>query len=294
MNKYIIPIIVAILFFSCNSQNHKADAYGNFEAIETVISSEANGKLIKFNIEEGVEVKAGQQIGVIDTTDMYLNKQQAISQKRAVSSKITTINAQLEVLKVQFKTLKNEKERLGNLLDGGAATEKQMDDLDAQIRVLKAQIEATKTQKKSVYSELDVVQKQIDQIDHRIQKCYLEIPKNGVILNKYVEVSELVVQGKALYKIADLTSIILRAYISGSQLHEIKLGEKVTVYIDKNKDENIEFEGKVSWISESAEFTPKIIQTKEERVDLVYAIKIKVQNDGRIKIGMPGEVYFQN
>ena len=294
MNKYIIPIIVAILFFSCNSQNHKADAYGNFEAIETVISSEANGKLIKFNIEEGVEVKAGQQIGVIDTTDMYLNKQQAISQKRAVSSKITTINAQLEVLKVQFKTLKNEKERLGNLLDGGAATEKQMDDLDAQIRVLKAQIEATETQKKSVYSELDVVQKQIDQIDHRIQKCYLEIPKNGVILNKYVEVSELVVQGKALYKIADLTSIILRAYISGSQLHEIKLGEKVTVYIDKNKDENIEFEGKVSWISESAEFTPKIIQTKEERVDLVYAIKIKVQNDGRIKIGMPGEVYFQN
>ena len=294
MTKINLLFISTLFFFSCNNKADKADAYGNFETVETIVSSESNGKLLEFELEEGNSYQKGIEIGYIDTTDLYLKKIQAIAQKNAVSSKIANINAQINVQKEQLKNILKEENRINNLLEGGAATTKQKDDILAQKRLIEAQIIATETQKQSVYSEIEVIRKQIDQVNYLISKCYLSIPKSGTILNKYVETFELVVQGKPLYKIADLESIVLRAYISGSQLHEIKIGEKVKVCIDKDKDENIEFEGVISWISENAEFTPKIIQTKEERVNLVYAMKIMVKNNGKIKIGMPGEVRFSS
>lgn len=294
MNKIIILLISTIIFFSCNNKADKADAYGNFEAIETIISSEANGKLLSFDLNEGVEYRKGMDIGLIDTTDLHLKKTQAVAQKNAVSSKINNINAQLNVQNEQLNTIENEELRLKKLIAGDAATSKQMDDLLAKKRLVLLQIKATKTQIKSVYSEIEVINKQIDQIDHLIKKCYLKIPLNGTILNKYVEPFELLIQGKAIYKIADLSKVILRIYVSGSQLQEIKLNQNVKVFIDKNEKENIDFEGNIIWISETAEFTPKIIQTKEERVDLVYAVKVLVKNNGQIKIGMPGEVLFNS
>lgn len=292
MNKISLLLISALFFISCNNENNKADAYGNFEAVETIISAETSGKILEFNASEGNKYKAGRLIGIIDTTDLYLKKMQLIAQKQAVYAKIANIDAQINVQQEQLQTLQKETERIDNLLEGGAATSKQKDDVLAQKRLLMAQIEATKTQKKSVYSESNVLQKQIDQLQVAIQKCYLKIPANGTMLNKYVETFELVMPGKALYKLADLGTIVLRAYVSGNQLQQIKLGQEVNVQIDKNEKENIEFTGIISWISESAEFTPKIIQTKEERVDLVYALKVKVENNGQIKVGMPGELRF--
>ncbi|NOZ45442.1 MAG: HlyD family efflux transporter periplasmic adaptor subunit [Chlorobi bacterium] len=293
MNYLKLISIGLTLLVSCKNSDNSADAYGNFEAVETIISAEATGKLLEFSVTEGKSVLKGEKIGFIDTTDLILNKNQILARKNSLKAKLTTINAQLKVQEEQFEALKTDQERVNKLIEGGAATKKQSDDMSAQVKIMKAQLEATKTQKLSVYSESDVLQKQINQVNQMISKCYLTIPTNGTVLNKYVEPYELITMGKPLYKLANLKSIILRAYISGSQLNKIKLGDKVTVAIDKNKTDDLKYEGTVSWISENAEFTPKIIQTKEERVDLVYAMKILVKNDGKIKIGMPGEVFFK-
>lgn len=291
--KHLIVLTITILFlFSCSDNGNKSDAYGNFETIETVISAETQGKILQFNIDEGQKLAAGEKIGLIDTIQLTLKKQQLNAQKAAISTKTGNVLAQIEVLEEQKATLLTEKKRVEKLLKDGAATQKQMDDINGQISIIEKKIQSVRTQNASILSELKAMEMQIKQLEDQIKKSVLTNPVEGIVLEKYVEPYEIAVPGKSLYKIADISELMLRIYVSGSQLPHIKIGQNVEVLVDKTKTENQSFEGEIVWISEQAEFTPKIIQTKEERVDLVYAVKVKVKNNGTLKIGMPGEVNF--
>ncbi|HOV12014.1 MAG TPA: efflux RND transporter periplasmic adaptor subunit [Bacteroidales bacterium] len=292
MKKYFLILGITLLT-ACSGRNDKSDAYGNFEADETIISSEVSGKILSLNLEEGQEIKEGTVIGIVDTTDYLLKKEQLTAQKNAIASRSGNIASQIEVQYQQKNNLLVDKARLEKLYKEGAATKKQLDDINGAISMVDKQILSIQSQNSSVADELLAIMKQIDQIDLNIKKCHLTSPVSGTVLNKYIQTNELVMPAKPLYKIADLNYVFLRAYISESQLAEITIGQKVQVLIDLGKDNMKTFEGTVSWISSSAEFTPKIIQTKEERVNLVYAIKVKVKNDGALKIGMPGEVNFR-
>ncbi len=289
--KYFFLIIVIVLA-SCSVKNHKSDAYGNFETDDVIISSEANGKLLFFDVEEGEKVEADKLVGIIDTTDLILKKKQLYAQEKAISSRLENIQSQINVQEQQKKNLLVDKKRIENLLKDGAATQKQLDDIDGKLDLIEVQISSIKTQNTTVLTELEVANTQIDQIGESIRKCNIINPINGVVLEKYAEPNEITAFGKPLYKIANLNDIYLRVYVSGAQLPHIKIGEQVEVLIDENEKTNKKLTGKICWISETAEFTPKMIQTKEERVNLVYAVKIKVKNDGSLKIGMPGEANF--
>jgi len=287
-------IILSILFLSisCNWNDGKSDAYGNFEVDETHISTEISGKLLQMNVEEGQNVQKGDKMALVDTTQLSLRKQQLMAQRNAVATKVDNILSQIAVQREQRKTLITEKQRLEKLLSDGAATVKQMDDVNGRISVIDKQIESIESQNAAVLSEIKAFDLQIEQANDQLSRSYIINPFDGIVLETYTQQSELVMTGKILYKIADITNMFLRVYISGAQLSQVELGQKVTVLIDKSKDETESLTGEVVWISSQAEFTPKIIQTKEERVNLVYAMKIKVANDGKLKIGMPGEVLF--
>ncbi len=288
--KNILSTLVLIALLSACSAETESDAYGNFEAIETIISSETTGKLISFTIKEGQTYQVNERVGVVDTLNLYLQKQQLLASKAAVGSKISNILSQIDVYKEQKTTLLKDQKRLQELLKEGAATQKQVDDINGKINVTDKQIASIETQNKSVLNEIKSLEWKAKIIDEQISKCKIENPINGTVLEKYVSESEFVTTGKPLYKIANLDVLELRVYISGAQLSKIKIGQKVKVLIDESKTENYETQGIISWVSNQAEFTPKIIQTKEERVKLVYAVKVKVKNDGRLKIGMPGEM----
>jgi len=285
---------VLLISAACSDRNKLADAYGNFEVKDVIISSEANGILSRFNIEEGQLIHKGDTIGIVDTIPLYLKKKQLIAQKKTTSSKLENITAQINVLKEQKKNLMIEKNRLDKLFKDGAATDKQMDDMNGNLMVVDKQIESVKVQNDGVTSELEIYDSQIDQINDQIKRCFIISPMNGTILEKYTEPYEMTTQGKTLYKIADISEMYLRVYVSGSQLPYIKAGQKVDVLIDRDKKTMSHLQGIVSWISEQAEFTPKIIQTKEERVNMVYAVKVLVKNDGTMKSGMPGEINFKD
>lgn len=297
MKKAKFEVILTALFFiitlsACNSDNSKADAYGNFEAVETIISSEANGKLISFNISDGDVLNSDDVVGLVDTIQLHYQRQQALSKMAVVQSKFSNVLAQVDVINEQILILEKEKARVENLLKSKAATQKQLDDIVGQISVLNKQMMTVKTQNSSIFAEIESVESSLDIIDEQIARSVITNPVEGTVLEKYVEPFEIVSVGKPLYKIADLSLMNIRAYISGEQLDNFKIGQKVNVEIDANSDSNHTYEGTVVWIASEAEFTPKIIQTKEERVSLVYAIKVKVINDGKIKIGMPGEVWI--
>ena len=285
-------LIASVLLIGCSGNHQKSDAYGNFEVIEVTISSEANGKILSLDIDAGQQLEAGTVIGYIDSTDLSLRKAMLQSQREAVGSKIINIKAQVDVQVQQLKNVLADKIRIENLLQDGAATTKQLDDINANLDLLNKQIAATKTQENSVRKELTVYDRQIDQIDESIRKCRIINPIEGTVLNKYAEAGELTGIGKTLYNIADLSEMDLRVYVSGDQIPDIHLGDKVEVLIDKDKKNTRSLDGIISWIASSAEFTPKTIQTKAERVNLVYAVKVRVHNDGSLKIGMPGEVNF--
>jgi HlyD family secretion protein len=291
--KALSVLMSAAAMYSCSTDNGRSDAYGTFEATEVIISAEVSGKLISFRCDEGMSFKNGDTIGYIDSTDWVLKKQQLLAQRKAVSSKSGNISSQAEVQKQQKENLLFEKQRLERLLKDGAATQKQMDDMKAAIELINKQIEAVETQGNSLPGELESIDKQIEQIDKNILRCKIINPIQGTVLTKYIEPNEIAVTGKALYKIADMTEMDLRIYVSGAQLSKIKIGQTVEVITDAGEKESKKNEGLVTWISPQAEFTPKIIQTKEERVNLVYACKVKVKNDGSLKIGMPGEVNFK-
>jgi len=294
MKHYFCLIVLTglLVLNDCSRNNHRSDAYGNFEAVEVTISAEANGRIIRLDVEEGQTLSANLVVGLIDTSDFELKKTQVIAQRGVTATRIINIQSQIEVQLQQRVNLVTEQKRIRNLLKDGAATSKQADDLKANLELLDKQIMATKTQSLSVQKELEVYDKQIEQIDANIRKCHIINPINGTVLNKYAESSELTVYGKSLYNIADLSTMELRVYISGNQLPAVRLGMPVDVLIDRDKKTNHTLHGTVSWISTTAEFTPKTIQTKAERVNLVYALKVKVVNDGSLKIGMPGEVNF--
>ncbi len=285
-------LIASVLIVGCSGNHQKSDAYGNFEVIEVTISSEANGKILSLDIDAGQQLETGSLIGYIDSTDLSLRKAMLQSQREAVGSKIINIKAQVDVQVQQQRNILANKDRIEKLLQDGAATTKQLDDINANLDLLNKQIAATKTQENSVRKELTVYDRQIDQIEESIRKCRIINPLGGTVLNKYAEAGELTGIGKTLYKIADLSEMDIRVYVSGDQIPDIHLGDKVEVLIDKDKKNTRSLDGIISWIASSAEFTPKTIQTKAERVNLVYAIKVRVQNDGSLKIGMPGEVNF--
>lgn len=288
--RYLLPAIF-ITFLGCNNNEEQADAYGNFEAIEVIVSAEAQGRIMAFAPREGEALQQGSVIVIVDSTQLHLKKQQLQSGIVSLRSKISTLDAQVKASRVQLENMKREKRRIDKLLAGGAATSKQQDDINGQIALLEAQIVAAESQKASVFAERNTLNIQIQQVEDQIWKCAVRSPMDGIILSKYKEEGEIVAPGQSLCKMANMDHLILRAYVSGEQLSEIKTGQSVKVRFDVPGGME-ETTGVVNWISSQAEFTPKIIQTKEERVNLVYALKVEVPNDGKLKIGMPGELLF--
>lgn len=288
---------IAIVLTACNDNKVSFDASGSFEAEETIISSEATGTIKQFDVEEGQTLQAGQAIGYVDSTQLCLRKKQLVAQMKATTSRKPNVSAQLAALYSQLTTAQKEKVRITNLVNGNAAPQKQLDDINAQIDVLKKQIEAQKSSldisTESINKDVVPLQVQIEQLNDQLTKCKIINPANGTVLVKYAEANEMTTTGKPLYKIADLSNIILRVYITSNQLTQAKLNQKVKVLTDNGKGGYKETEGIVTWINDKAEFTPKTIQTKDERANMVYAVKIKVKNDGSYKIGMYGEIKFQ-
>jgi len=293
MKKSIVVALLFLTLLSCKEDVIKADAYGNFEATETTISSESNGKLILFNIEEGQTIKKGTLIGVIDTIQLHLKKAQLVASKTVVYSKSKSVLSQVNVLKSQRRSAVRVKARVENLIRENAGTQKQLDDINDKIAVIDQQIRSAKTQDKPILSGVNPINAQIAQLNDQIIKSKIINPVDGTVLTKYAEPNELTNFGKPLYKIANLETMLFKGYISERQLANINIGDIVNIKID-TVDGDKDYDGKVSWISSEAEFTPKIIQTKEERVNLVYAIKVMVKNDKSIKIGMPAEMWVKS
>ncbi|MEO6902248.1 MAG: HlyD family efflux transporter periplasmic adaptor subunit [Bacteroidia bacterium] len=300
MKKIRAIVIVAswsVLIMACNNIKNSFDASGSFEAEEIIISAEATGIIKELKIEEGQLLKVGDVIGYIDSTQLHLKKEQLEAQTNALLSKRPNVLIQLAALQEQLQTAEKEKKRIINLIKGDAATTKQLDDINANINVIKKQIIAQKSSldisNTGINKEVTPLSIQVKQLNDQLNKCIIVNPINGTVLTKYAEQNEMALTGKAIYKIADLSTIILRVYISGNQLPNVKLNQKVSVFTDDGKGGFKETNGTISWINDKSEFTPKTIQTKEERANMVYAIKVKVVNDGSYKIGMYGEIKFQ-
>lgn len=299
INLKTITILASAVFLmtACNNEKTSFDASGSFEAEETIISSEATGTIKELNIEDGQILKAGQIIGYVDSVQLYLKKNQLEAQINALLSKKPNVSLQIAALQEQLKAAENEENRIEKLVKGDAATTKQLDDIRANIEVIKKQITAQKSSlditSESISKDANPLIVQVQQINDQLEKCKIVNPINGTVLTRYAKQNEMAISGKALYKIADLSSIILRAYISGNQLAQIKVNQKVKVATDDGNGGFKETEGTIIWINDKAEFTPKTIQTKDERANMVYAIKIKVANDGSYKIGMYGEIKFK-
>ena len=285
-------IIAAVLLTGCKNKTEKADAFGNFEATEVIISAETNGRIMQFDPVEGVNVDKGTMIALIDTTVLHLQKAEIDAGMKCVITRISSINAQNDVLIQQIENLNINITRIGKMLKDDAATQKQYDDLTGQAAVLQKQITANNTQKISVAAELSVSNSKKASVNEQIKRCTIISPLKGTVIEKYSEAGEITASGKPLVKIANLSVIKLKVYVSGAQLGKIKTGQTCTVRIDNGEKGYSSYAGTISYISEKAEFTPKIIQTKEERVILVYAVNIDVLNDGTLKSGMPGEVIF--
>lgn len=289
--KKIITFLILTSLISCNKSNEKADGYGNFEATEVTISAEANGKIEYLKLEEGDVLDSKTQVGLIDTTQLYFNKQQLIASKSTVYSKSVNVLSQIKVLQEQLKTAQIEKKRIQNMFAENAATKRQVDEIDGKVNVILEQIKGVETQNAPIVNETKSIDVQIEKINDQIQKSKIINPIKGTVLAKYSEPNEVTAFGKPLYKIADISEMTVRVYISENQLSNIKVGQKVTVKIDSQKEMK-SLPGTISWIASSAEFTPKVVQTKEERVNLVYAVKVKVKNGGTLKIGMPAEMWI--
>jgi HlyD family secretion protein len=290
--KKILYILLGLSIASCENNENLGDANGNFQSDATTISAENMGKLVKFNISEGSVVEKDEIIGIIDTTQLYLKKEQLKAIFISIESQSESVMSQIDVLKEQLKVQKSNLKRIQKMYKEGSATKKQLDDIQGQVNVTEQQISSVKAQNASVLSQSQSLDAQINQIDDQISKSVIRNPFSGTVLIKYAEQYEFVAPGKPLYQIQDLEKIKLKAYVTEPQLSEIKIGQKVKISVDSTNDEKT-FEGEITWISANAEFTPKIIQTKDERQNLVYAIKIDVKNDGSLKIGMPASVYFR-
>ncbi|MDX9810924.1 MAG: HlyD family efflux transporter periplasmic adaptor subunit [Bacteroidales bacterium] len=293
MKNSILIILTAILAASCSNTVEEADAYGNFEVIDVTVSSETAGRVLDVFVTEGSVVAEGEKIALIDTTMLHLQKNEVDAGMRSITTRISSINAQNAILSQQISNLEVNIRRIANMLKDDAATQKQHDDLLGQVAVLEKQIEANNTQKASVAAELSVLGSKKRILEEQIARSYVISPATGTVLDRYIEKGELTAAGKPLVRIADLTVIKLKVYVSGATLGSVKTGQSCTVRIDDGEKGYRSFDGTVTHIADKAEFTPKIIQTKEERVTLVYAVTIDVKNDGSMKSGMPGEALFQ-
>ena len=285
-------LIASIILAGCRNTADKADAYGNFEATEVIISAETSGRILKFEATEGTEIEKGGEIALIDTTLFHLQKAEIDAGMKSVRTRIGSINAQNDILNQQIANLKLNIDRIENMLKDDAATKKQYDDLTGQVAVLEKQIAANNTQKSSIAAELSVYDSKKATLNEQVLRSNVKSPLKGTVIEKYSETGELTAAGKPLAKIADLSVIRLKVYVSGAQLPDIKIGQECTVRLDDGEKGYKTFTGTISYISGKAEFTPKIIQTKEERVTLVYGVTIDVKNDGTMKSGMPGEAIF--
>lgn len=313
-------------FVSCNNGNGKYDATGTFEADEVIVSAEATGKILQFNVEEGATLVKDSVVGKIDPTAIELQKEQASSSVEALQQKTNDAgpqvnileaqlrlqNKQIDVFNEQMKTLLVEQKRIQKLVAADAVPSKQLDDINGQVNILQEQIAAAKTQlnvlqsqissqrqqvaiqNRGILSEKAPMEKKVAQLQDQLNKTTITNPVSGTVLTKYADAGEFTSTGKALYKIADLSTMKLRAYITGDQLAQVKLNQAVKVKVDDGNGKFRELQGTITWVSDKAEFTPKTIQTKDERANLVYAMKVNVKNDGYLKIGMYGEVVFND
>lgn len=300
MLKNTIRISIAstfILLSSCSDSDHLFDASGSFEAEEIIISSEASGTIRALDLNEGQVLKPNQRIGYIDSTQLHLKKRQLIAQRAAVLGKKPDIALQLAALKEQLKSAERDQSRIKSLVESDAATSQQLDDINSRVDMIRDQIRAQQSSleisSNSLSNESAPLSIQIEQLEDQLSKCNIINPISGTVLTRYARIHEMTSPGKPLYKIADLSTITLRMYVTGDQLPGISLGQEVKVHTDDGTGGYKEYEGVISWINDQAEFTPKTIQTKDERANKVYAVKVRVKNDGYLKIGMYGEVKFQ-
>lgn len=291
--KRIVYIAAVVLAASCGTEA-EFDAQGTFEATEVVVSSEATGRILNFEVEEGMTVEANQMVGAIDSVQLHLQRKQLEAQQSALLGSRPDVKKQVAALREQIAKQNEELRRVENMLKDGAATKKQKDDIEAQIKILESQLDATLStldkNTSTINNNSAALEAQIAALDDRISKCRIISPVGGTVLVKYAEAGELASVGKPLMKIADLDNIYLRAYFTSDQLAKVNLGDEVKVVADFGGEERYDYIGRVAWISSESEFTPKTIQTKDSRANLVYAVKIAVENDGRLKIGMAGEV----
>ncbi|WPR71025.1 HlyD family efflux transporter periplasmic adaptor subunit [Flavobacterium sp. NG2] len=290
--KKAITFLILTALLACSKNNDKADGYGNFEATEVMVSAEANGKIKELHLEEGSILEANTIVGIIDTIQLHYSKEQLKAAAQTINSKSANVLSQKSVLYAQLQTALIEKKRIQNMFNENAATQRQVDEINGKVSVLNEQIKSINTQNAPITNENKSIAVQIEKINDQIEKSKITNPIKGTVLTKFAQPNEITTFGKPLYKIADISQMNLRVYISETQLPNIKIGQKLTVKIDTT-NEMKSYEGIVSWISSQAEFTPKTIQTKEERVNLVYAVKVLVKNDGSLKIGMPAEVWFK-
>lgn len=284
------------LFSACGNGVPKYDATGTFETTEVLVSAEASGRLLYFDIEEGMLLRAGEEVGVVDTVQLYLTKLQLEASIKSVEEQRPDILKQVAATKEQISAAQRERNRVANLLKVGAANQKQLDDAEDQLEVLRKQLVAQNSTLSNSHQSLtwqsSSVGIQVAQVEDQLKKCHITSPITGTVLAKYAEAGELTAMGTPLFKVADTEQMYLRAYITSEQLSQVKLGQKVTVFSDYGTDEHKQYPGVVTWISDTSEFTPKTILTKNERANLVYAVKIAVHNDGLLKIGMYGGVEF--
>jgi len=291
-----LSILIPSFLISCGASKDEYDASGTFESTEVIVSAEGSGKILSFDVQEGQILTANEMVGSIDSLQLYLRKKQLMTSEKSMQVRRPDVKKQIAAIEQQIATAKTERRRVENLLKANAANQKQLDDINAQISLLEKQLDAQKTTlvttNQGITDDTEGIRLQVAQIEDQLTKCRIISPINGTVLIKYAEMGEVAAPGKALFKIADTNNMILRAYVTNDQLSTLKIGQKVKVFCDSEKKEMKEYEGTLAWISQKSEFTPKTIQTKDERANLVYAIKVNVKNDGLLKIGMYGNVKF--
>jgi HlyD family secretion protein len=302
----------ALLSAGCEGET-RPDAQGNFEVDEVTVSSERQGQLVRFHVDEGDQLHArpvgepssletlrrstrpsGRSVvGLVDTTSLALQRRELQARRKALRARMASVSAEIDVLSEQLRAARRELERMRTLYDGDAAPERQVDQAEDEVRVLQRRVEATRTRKANLADEAEAMTERIAQVNERIRTSWIDNPVAGTVLASYAERGEVVRPGEPLYTIASLDTLTLRAYVSGAQLSEVTIGQQAQVFVDDGEDSRREYPGRVTWVASEAEFTPTPIQTKEERVDFVYAVKIRVPNpEGTIKAGMPGDVQF--
>lgn len=296
MKKILAMAGMILLLNACGNKEKEYDATGVFEATETTIYAEQPGILVRLNVEEGDIVAPEMEVGLIDTTQLWLKLKQAVAAKSVYQSQKPEIGKQIAATRQQLAKAKQDQQRYSELVADGAAPSKMLDDANSQVEVLQhqldAQISSLTVTTNSLQRQMDAAYVQEDQLRDQLRKCHIKVPAKGTVLEKYVERGEYVSTGKPLFKMADTEGMFIRAYVTSTQLRNIKLGQNAIVYADYGDGQKKEYHGKVTWISNRSEFTPKTILTDDERADLVYALKVAIENDGYVKIGMYGEVKF--